>query len=80
MGVAYRGGLVAAATATLIYACRDRRMVPLTPDENHGGVHRSDGDRSCSGARPGRPPVVEHREAVRRRCRVGPGGAGAHGR
>ena len=46
----------------LICACRDRRsavrrMVPLTPDESRGSVHRSDGDRSCSGERPGRPPA-----------------------
>ena len=46
VGVAYRGGVAAAATATLIYACRDRRsatrrMVSLTPDESRGSVHGS---------------------------------------
>ena len=62
-GVAYRDGVAAAAvTATLIYAGRDRRpvsgrMVPLTPDESRGCVHRSDGDRSCHGERPGTPPA-----------------------
>jgi hypothetical protein len=62
VGVAYRGGMAAAATATLIYACRDRRsvlrrMVPLTPDESRGCGHSRDGDRSCSGERPGTPPA-----------------------
>jgi len=32
-------------------------MVPLTPDESRGCVHRSDGDRSCHGERPGTPPA-----------------------
>ena len=62
-GVAYRDGVAAAAVAaTLIYACRDRspvsgRMVPLTPGESRRCVHRSDGDRSCHGERPGTPPA-----------------------
>src|SRR6266699_6706240 len=48
MGVACRGGVVAVATATLIYACRDRRsvirrMVPLTNYESRVHVHGARG-------------------------------------
>ena len=63
-GVAYRDGVgcCCSSAATLIYACRDRspvsgRMVPLTPGESRRCVHRSDGDRSCHGERPGTPPA-----------------------
>ena len=70
-----RGG--SAVTATLVYACRDRRsgtgrMVPLTPEESRGCVHRSGGDRSCRGERPGTPPAWR----ARRRARRGPGRRG----
>ena len=76
-GVAYRDGVAAAAvTATLICAGRDRRpvsgrMVPLTPDESRCCVHRSDGDRSCHGERPGTPPARGGHVVVRGSCRVG---------
>ena len=81
VGVAYRGGVAAAATATLIYACRDRRpvlrrMVPLTPDESRVSVHRSDGDRSCSGERPGTPPARAGAAVLPGGCR---GGCAARG-
>ena len=33
------------------------RTVPLTPDESRGCGHSRDGDRSCSGERPGTPPA-----------------------
>ena len=75
IGVAYRGGVAAAATGTLICACRDRtsalrRMVPLTAGESRGSVHRSDGDRSRSGERPGTPPARAGAPGAARR---GPG-------
>ena len=73
-GVAYRdgAGCCCSSTATLIYAYRDRspvtgRMVPLTPDENRGCGHRSDGGRPAAlGSVGGRLPA-------RRQPPAGPG-------
>jgi hypothetical protein len=60
-GAARRGGVVADATARLIFACRDRRpavrrTVPLTYGESRLAQNMY-GDHSCRGVRPGAPPA-----------------------
>ena len=79
VGVTCRGGVVAVATATLIYACRGRRsvirrMVPLTKYERRVCVHSARGDRSRGGERPGRPPVAAG--SLAGQGRRGPGAPG----
>ena len=65
MEAAYRGGVVAFATARLIFADRNRtsavrRTVPHTYGESRlaQNIH---GDHSCRGVRPGTPPACEGR-------------------
>ena len=60
VGAVRRGGMVACATASLIYACRDRRSVfgragPRT-DIGRWVAQGVRGDRPCHGVRPGAPP------------------------
>ena len=65
VGAVHRGGVVAFATARLIFACRIRRSavrrtVPRTYGESRlaQNIH---GDHSCRGMRPGTPPACEGR-------------------
>src|SRR6266568_3276368 len=65
VGAVYRGGVVAFATARLIFACwirrsAVRRTVPHTYGESRlaQNIH---GDHSCRGVRPGTPPACEGR-------------------
>ena len=70
VGAVRRGGMVAAcATASLIYACRDRRSVfrragPRT-DIGRWVAQGVRGDRPCRGVRPGAPPGLRGREGHR---------------
>ena len=70
VGAVRRGGMVAAcATASLIYACRDRRSVfrragPRT-DIGRWVAQGVRGDRPCHGVRPGAPPGLGGREGHR---------------
>ena len=70
VGAVRRGGMVAAcATASLIYACRDRRSVfrragPRT-DIGRWVAQGVRGDRPCRGVRPGAPPGLRGRGGQR---------------
>jgi len=61
VGAVYRGGVVAFATARLIFAHRGRRSAirrtgPHTYDE-HRFAQNIHGDHSCRGVRPGTPLI-----------------------
>ena len=69
VGAVRRGGMVACATASLIYACRDRRSVfrragPRT-DIGRWVAQGVRGDRPCHGVRPGAPPGSRGRDGHR---------------
>jgi hypothetical protein len=69
VGAVRRGGMVACATASLIFACRDRRSVfrragPRT-DIGRWVAQGVRGDRPCHGVRPGAPPGLRGREGHR---------------